>query len=404
MKRFYIPFMFVLAFFYAKISFNDFMPKKQNWPTGRAPAAAALDCKEMLANFYPTQTAAFLKKRLNNNADFFSFFRAFSPVFYNELFNQKFGELFKPLEKYRGTIAGDLHVENFGFAIDDKGKTIFTVNDIDDSTEGHFYSDVIRHYVSAKIVDKKITWDDYFEAYKKGLKGEPHTNSFYVEKGIEDVVTVTDKYLDKYISTEAPFKFTKFKDPYRATTVLEAKELTKVLKEKFPKVEIFDHYVRIKEDGGSAGLKRFQVLARVEPKARIQWIDIKESAISGYDKVFGKVAQDSFEKRMKAIKANIYGSRLNESIGTMTIEKHPYSFRFVDQFASGIKLSDIPEDDYVDVILDEAYAIGKMHTLSLKEEAPEYARTWTEIKSSSIEEKMLELKFKLKDLYKESKK
>ena len=180
--------------------------------------------------------------------------------------------------------------------------------------------------------------------------------------------------------------------------------LTQVLQKKIPKIEIYDHYVRIKEDGGSAGVKRFQVLARVEPKAQVQWLDIKESSISGYDKVFGPKEKASFESRVAAAKNNLYDNNFNNSIEVLIIGNHPYSFRFVDQFASGLKLSDIPEDDYADVILDEAYVIGRMHALSLKESAPDYAKGWSEIKSTLIEEKLVELKFKLKDLYQESKK
>lgn len=404
MKWVYVPTMFVLAFFYAKVTLNDFMPKKQNWAIDRSPASAPQTCREMLADFYPTQTPKFLDARINANEDFHSFFRAFSPVFYKKMLDENFGSLFKSLEKYRGTIAGDLHVENFGFAIDDKGKVQFVVNDIDDATEGEIYYDVIRHFISAKTVDKKITWDEYFSAYQKGLKGESRDYSFYTEKGMHDVAEVTEKYIDKYVSFDGSFKFKKFKTPYRATTSVEETELVKALKAKFPKIEIFDHYIRIKEDGGSAGLKRFQVLARVSPKDKVQWLDIKESAISGYDKVFGPQAKENFENRMMAIKNNIYGNRFDESLDVLTIEKHPYSFRFVDQFASGVKLADIPEDDYSDVILDEAYVIGKMHQLSLKENAPEYARAWAEVNSSTLEERLVDLKFKLKDMYKESKK
>ena len=403
MKWVYVPTMFVLAFFYAKVTLNDFMPKQQNWAIDRSPANGPQTCREMLSDFYPTQSSEFLDARISANEDFYSFYRAFSPVFYKQMLEQNFGSLFKPLEKYRGTIAGDLHVENFGFAIDDKGKVVFTVNDIDDATEGEIYYDVIRHFISAKIVDKEITWDKYFSAYQKGLKGESRDFSFYTDKGMNDVAEVTEKYINKYVDLDGPFKFKKFKTPYRASTSIETEELTKALKEKFPKIEIFDHYVRIKEDGGSAGLKRFQVLARVSPKDKVQWLDIKETAISGYDKVLGPKAKETFENRMLAVKSNIYGNQFDESLDVLTIENHPYSFRFVDQFASALKLADIPEDDHADVILDEAYVIGKMHQLSLKENAPEYARTWAEVKSSVLEERLVELKFKLKDLYKESK-
>jgi len=77
--------------------------------------------------------------------------------------------------------------------------------------------------------------------------------------------------------------------------------------------------------------------------------------------------------------------------------------RFVDQFSSGLKLADIPEDDYRSVILDEAYVIGKMHKISLKDNAAEYAKTWSQFKTHELEEKFVNVKYRLKDLYEESK-
>lgn len=354
----------------------------------------------MLESFYPEQSKDFIDKRLEANKDFHSFYRAFSPVFYQQVSSPDFANLYKPLEKFRGTIAGDLHIENFGFVLDDKGKVLFTLNDFDDSTEGLLYHDVLRHFVSGKIVDKNLSWKTYLEAYEKRLKGEAHESSFYIQKGMEDVSSVTEKTLAKFISEEAPFKFIKHKTPDRKTTELELKSLTTSLKEKFPKIEIFDHYVRIKEDGGSAGLKRYQVLARVRPQDKIQWLDIKESAQSGYDKVFS-VQDVDFAVRMSAFKERIYDNRLDKSIEGISLEGKAYSLRYVDQFASGLKLDDIPSDDYADIIADEAYVVGRMHRLSLKDQAPSYVEAWEGINGGLVEESLIQLKFKLKDLYKE---
>lgn len=379
------------------------MPKKSQWPVSRAPANQAQTCKEMLSDFYPTQTSDFLEDRLTNNDDFFSFFRAFSPLFYKEVVNQKLSTYLKPLDKYRGTIAGDLHIENFGYIIDDKGKVVFTVNDIDDATTGFISYDVIRHFVSAKIVDKHITWDDYFSAYQKGLKGESHAFSFHVTQGMDSVADVTKANLEKYIKFEVPFKFKKFKKPHRPVTEDERVALEKGLREKFPDIEIFDQYVRIKEDGGSAGLIRYQVLARVSPKDKVQWLDVKETALSGYDRVFDPQSKVPFEDRLTIVKNDIYENQFDESLKVITVDKRPYSLRFVDQFSSGLKLEDIPEDDYKSIILDEAYVIGKFHKVSLKDSAADYAKTWSQFNSHELEEKLVNLKFKLKDLYEESK-
>ncbi len=395
MRWMYVPFMFALAFIYTKLAFNDFMPREG---LSRSPASPDLNCKEMIQNFYPNQSAEFIEKRLDANKDLHSFYRAFAPVFYKQVAAPEFAALYAPLKNYRGTIAGDLHIENFGFVIDDKGRAFFTLNDFDDATDGLLYPDIIRHFISGKMVDKNLEWKNYFEAYAKGLRGEDHQNSFYVQKGLEDVSIITEKTLKKFVGESVPFKFIKKKTPSRPTSADELNALTKSLKEKYHKIEIFDHYVRIKEDGGSAGLKRFQVLARLKPQDKVQWLDIKESTESGYDKVYS-VAAVPFEKRVEAFKNQIYDNRLNKSIETMTIQGRTYSVRHVDQFTSGLKLEDIPEDDYIDIIMDEAYAVGRMHRLSLGDQALDYVKAWQGINVNSIEESLINLKFKIKDLY-----
>jgi hypothetical protein len=400
MRWFYIASIYVLAFTYSKIQFSSYLTQPKKAITVRAPASGkALSCKEIIAQFYPEQTKAFLKNRIEVNKDFHSFFRAFAPLFYKELRDDKeIQKLFLPLKKYQGIIAGDLHLENFGFIVDDKGKVFFNLNDFDDVTEGMLFQDLARHFLSAKIVDKDMSWHKFFKSYRHGLNSDPHSYSYYVEKGIEDVTDETEKVLKTYISSDEPLKFIKRKTPSRDIEADELTILKKALKDNFPKFEMHDQYVRIKEDGGSAGLIRFQVLGRKKPQDQIQWFDIKESAVSGYDKA--NETNVPFEKRIAALKDKIYSNRMDKSITILDIGGHPYSFRAVDQFATSIKLSDIPEDDYSDIIQDQAYVIGRMHRQSLIGEKDEYIKAWENLDADEIEKSLEKLKDRLKILYK----
>lgn len=403
MRWFYIASIYVLAFTYSKVQFSTYLPQKKKEIAVREPASGKdLSCKELIAHFYPNQTKSFIKNRIKANEDFHSFFRAFAPLFYKELKDDKeLQKLFLPLKKFQGTIAGDLHLENFGFIVDDKGKVFFNLNDFDDVTEGILFQDLTRHFLSAKIVDKDISWHKFFKAYRNGINNDPHTYSYYVEKGLEDVNDETEKVLKAFISSDEPIKFIKRKTPSRDIEEVELKNLKKALKTKFPKFEIHDQYVRIKEDGGSAGLIRYQVLGRKKPSDKIQWFDIKESAVSGYDRA--NETNVSFEKRIKALKGNIYSDRMNKSITILDVDGHPYSFRAVDQFATSIKLSDIPEDDYSDIIQDQAYVIGKMHRQSLIGEKDDYLKAWESLDNDEIEKRFEKLKDRLKELYKQDK-
>ena len=369
MKWVYLPFMFALAFLYTKISYNNFQvePVLDSQLTSRKPSSA-IDKKVEVSPFYKI-----------------------SPLTFNTILVNEDFALFNKVKSYRGTMVGNVNVEGFGYVIDDTKKVSFNVSDFSKVTEGLLFHDVLGHLVSSKFLDKKMTWLDYFEAYKKGLKNEEFPLSFYTEKGMSDAFLDSDKIISENISEDYPFEFTKFKNTYHHIDIVGKNLIQNELKKLYPKVQFFD---LLESDSGS---KNFQVLARLRPQDKIQWLEIQEVAFTDYDINFNKKKVLDSEKRFELLKKHLYSDSMNSSLVMLKIDKKNFIVKFVEQFKSKIKLHEIPKDDYHDIVMDEAFILGKIHAKSLGEKVNNYIKSWATISVSIIDEQVMDLKFKLID-------
>lgn len=386
----YIPALLILSIFYSRLSSigQETNSHLSAISSSRAPASSA-------SNF-------------EVNEGFYLFYRSFVPLFYKTVKeNKKIAKIFS-LKKYVSTIGGDVHVENFGFVIDDKKKASLSLNDYDDTTEGELYLDVLRHFISASIVTKDISWKQYLSAYEKGIRAEKFNFSINTEKKLDSTLAETEKILDETIGSAVPVKFQKYKKPNRPLTKVEILQVTKALKEKYSQIEIYDHYARIKEDGGSAGMLRYELLVRLTPKEKITWIDVKETEVSSYDKIFTSSNNiSSYNSRLNHLKENLFDGKINNSIDVIDIDKKKFSIRSMDHFSIGISLNKIDEADYGDLVLDEAYALGISHASSLKARSfnpDEYANEWEKIQKSDLNEISNSIKEELENQYQNSKK
>lgn len=374
MKWFYIPFMFILAFSYTKFSFNNSERQEESElaleHSGRTPASTI----EVVEN-RP------LIKRVP------------AAILYQNLSDRSLLRPFEQVSSFYGTVAGDVGVESFGFIVDDKGKTLFALRDLKEVSKGYLYHDVIGHLVSAKNYDKKISWLSYFEAYKSGLLNEKHTYSYYVEKGLDEAFVDVKKIVESNISPKAPFVFTKMKSDFvKPTKELEAK-VKDGLRRAYPDLELFDIYESAKEKG------RFQLLVRVRPMDKIEWLEVVESKGCEYEKAFQvHLGKFPFSQKMSAIKEHVYAGKLDRSLASVNFDKKDYIIKPADHFAAKLQLEVIPTDDYHDIVLDEAYVLGKMHRASLGNNVDDYVKAWARIPAAMVDEKAVELKYKLKDM------
>lgn len=371
--------------------------------TSRAPASFSSEsCLDLMKGFYPNQSKEFLKKRIAANKDFHSFFRSFVPFFYDVIGKDKeITKIFSPVSKFRAAMGGDVHVENFGFVLTSSGNARLVLNDVDDATHGEIYMDVLRHYVSGKIVTDDLHWDNYFRAYQAGLRGDEHLFSEFVKRNKQNAPIEARKFIDEYVSSDVPIRFIKYKKPMYVVDEISKKEISNSLKQSFDKIKIYDEYLRIKEDGGSAGLQRFEVLAQLHPGDDPIWLDIKEMTISSYDKVFTH-SPPTDAQRISLIKNDIYEEDISSHVSMIKISDKYFSVRYMNQFGLALKIEDVSNLEVADVVLDEAYALGQMHARTLlknSRKVEDYSNAWDKIAKDDIKKTAKKIKHDLEKKY-----
>ena len=369
MRWIYLPFMFALAFLYTKISYNNFQINgvTESQSITRKPASVS-DAKVVLSPFYKVPPQVFYK-----------------------ILSDKELMIFKKVEAYRGTIVGNVNVQGFGYVIDDMKKVSFGVNDFSKVTDGVLFHDVLGHLVSSSFLDKRLSWLDYFEAYKKGLKGEKFSFSFYTEKGLDDAFFDSDKVISENISLDFPFEFTLLKKTHHHIDIMKKNLIQNELLKKFPKAQFFD----LLEANNNT--KNFQILLRLRPQDKIQWLEVQEIVPSEYDMNFNKDKVLDSKKRFEFIRKNIYSDKMNNSLFILEIDKQIFTAKFAEQFRSKIKLQEIPSDDFHDIVMDEAFVLGKIHARSLGEKISSYIKSWATLSVSDIDDQVIDLKSRLVD-------
>ncbi len=400
MKWSYLIFLVFASWMYQRIIFY---PPVINY---RAPASGPVDsCVDLISKYYPQQSKDFLKTRCDANKDLHSFYRSFAPLFYDILKNDQ--DLTKPfagLEKYVAVIVGDVHAENFGFVLNSLGRGKFLINDADEVARGPLYLDMLRHLVSAKILNREIEWKKYNEAYQSGLLNKERETSDFVKKGLQNSPRDMQNMLEEYITTTPPIKFKKYKTPMLEINNNQKADNLKSLKLIFPKITIFEQYAYLKADGGSAGLVRYKILAQLNPNEEIVWLDVKEMTESSYDKINTSTPL-SYQERMYLIKNVLYEGEISNQISIVAISGKEFSVRLVNQFGLGIRIKDVSNLELNDVLYDEAFALGQLHARALKKSAFDsafYSKEIDHLDSDEVKKSVkkiideLEKKFSLK--------
>lgn len=377
MRWIYVPIMFSLAFAYTKFSFNDLGNKTT--------------LKKSLANRFSRAPASEKSSKLKFKA--IALKRVPASVLYKNLSEISFLDVFHKVAVFRGTVIGNPSVESFGYIIDDKSKTTYSVREFSEVSEGLYLHDVLGHLVSAKTIAKNVSWINYFEAYKSGLQDQPHIFSYYIEKGLEDAAFLAQKQFEDNVTQDFPFEFTQMKKTNIRVELIKKNLIQVALKKKFPRIQFFDLFESIH------GKKKYHLLARIRPQDKIQWIVMDDSNDCDYDLAFNLEPKAvPFDKRFELLKNNLFNGKLNQALDSVVIDKKNYILKFLDHFPEQLALRDIPTDDYLDIIIDQAYILGKIHKASLRERADDYIKSWATIPGAVVDEKTIELKYRLKDL------
>lgn len=365
----------------------------------------AKPCKNIIEAFlelYPHHTKEMIFTRLQNAKDKHNFIRGFIPYYYKEAYEARhLLPVHHKLHVTHGQIAGDAHVENFGFLVNDNGKAVFSLNDFDDVGLAPLYLDVMRLSQSAAYMTE-VKQGKVIAAYKKGLQNSDYDFSNFIKKleAKAQAGGVTSKA--DYVATAQGLSFTNKAEPHFNTTVNEISEFEKVVNTKFGNtVKLHDSYRTMKESGGSAFGTRYHLLIEIDKK--IHLIELKEVFDSGVIAPFAVHINN--EQRILSARNIFLGADFDQKLTVVQINKRPFQLRFKSEGNKSVDFSKIKETEVHQVIEDEFFILGQLHRKSLHnspQEMEAYVKNLNKVTTEEWKESVEVMMQKMNKAFKKS--
>ncbi len=309
-----------------------------------------------LMDLYPGQTEEMIRERLQNTKSTFEKWRAFPPYFYDVV--KRSSDIFSPSRT--GMCAGDPHLENFGFIYSSRPK--FTLNDLDDSSICSQDTDALRLFVGHRLVGK-ISAADWIQSYKKGqtkkIDDYPHFIKNLEGESQKKKNDLSKKYRKLIESKSCSGDFLPVSDE-------EKKLLTDYLL-KQEKQELKLACARIKETGGSAGLKRFVLFydLKVGKETTQRAIELKPLGIPA--PLAPKVMTLPERQALYNKSVDLFlGREFRKTFFSLTFDGQAYFRRPLWAGNVGVSLDEMSSDDIRDTSIYQAQVLGQYHAQSGK--------------------------------------
>lgn len=298
----------------------------------------------------------------------FTFFRSFVPYFYDRLKALKANSgVMQNAGNVQGWCAGDPHPENFGTIYDRDGNILFTINDIDDAGPCPMVADVVRFLTAIYIDNPNVNFKDILAAYTDGLNGL-NANAEYFEV-LDDLISESQ---DDGLRAERSYVQPDMKTLVRRDDTAEIPASLKTLLESTMKSVLDDTMVlrdaleRFKYTGGSAGLRRFEVLARIANRSYPFHIEFKEVARPGiYPLATNNIYPPSVQRYSMTLLLEQKGRQLPfykvTRVGNWEMQTRP---RIAGN--KGVDLKDYTGNNLTDLFKAEAWTLGDYHARAVQ--------------------------------------
>jgi uncharacterized protein (DUF2252 family) len=330
---------------------------------------------------YPDQSEDFLKQRIQNASGLFSKWRSFPPYFYQLVKRSEQAKLF---QDRIGLCAGDPHLENFGFLPLPNGRSVFTLNDLDDATECSLDLDLMRLYLAHKILKKDLSQESFLKKYQDGLAGKSCSVPEFIKKleakSVKKGKEVPTKYQkmldDKKCSGEFAPLTENDKKLLDSFEYVRARDEELLILKKHPVPEfnqlaqqisnqILHACSRTKDSGGSAGEKRFILLMK-SASDKVEAIELKPLVKGAPD--FNQ--NISIEKREATYQRSVdtfLGAELKQDYFPVRLGNRSYQRRPLWAGQEAVKKDDIESlssPQQLEVMNFETCRLGELHRLS----------------------------------------
>jgi hypothetical protein len=331
---------------------------------------------ERLQKLYPQQSEDFLKVRMKNAKGAFSKWRSFPPYYYEML---KRSKVAKPLMERPGLCAGDPHIENFGFIPDSSNTTLFTLNDLDDSTQCSLDTDLMRLFIAHRFISPKISAESFLKTYVDGLKGADCFAPALI-KNLEVDSLKKGRSLSK--KSKALLDSRVCHGEYADLTSLEKEALADfVAKDKTS--ELIHGCSRTKDTGGSAGEKRFVVFQK-SSQGVISAFELKPLVKSAPD-FDQEISVKKREEIFTQVVRTFLKSDLKDHYYPVTLQKRLYQRRPIWAGLADVNQEDLDQLDgsaKQEVMLFETCQLGRLHGKTNPTQPSISALRWEEMARS----------------------
>ncbi len=341
---------------------------------GGVASAASLPLKDPNYSFDQTKLGA--------AQDSFHFLRSYVDYFYLVLnANQSALPLVTGLENTAGWCVGDAHPENFGILIQQDGRSMFTMNDMDDSGPCPVGLDLIRLMVSSRLYNSDTKIDKIMDAYLKGVARQsidmPSAVSDMVKKSQKKGTAPSSKKVDgnKIVRDGNMIEV-------NADELKQIKIALQSLKSALSaQTKLLDVVATSKVGGGSGGLLRYEVL--LDNGGSLLHLEMKEEVTpSIYPVAVGNIPSTA-ERIAKTIQVDQSG---NPSAFYTVVQINGRDMLIRPRFDGnvGVSLDKQDDSDNQDIIRYEAYTLGLIHSRSIAN-----AKAWIQ-QLQAIKQKALE--------------
>lgn len=332
-----------------------------------------------LQELYPHLNSTQLNEKIKTSSNVFKFFRSFVPYFYKTAKDLQIGkdsqDPLNSISQEMGWCVGDAHIENFGSVVDQKKLIEFRANDIDDSARCPLFLDFLRFLVSYTFFDEKLDESflvDILESYKKGLNVKEHK---YSKVTLELLKEAGDKKL------EAPKHMLEDEDRLYRTSPdqevdleLRNQILATIESSLGEKLEFIDIIKYTPSGGGSSHLLRYRILVKFPSNSNLlpenspsqQLLELKTLAIPGVFPVLeGELPKSS--DRIKESLALIRGAHASPLLRVLEFNQCEMLLRPRWAAEIGVEIKGLSKDEYKNLLMDEAYTLGSIHSLNASE-------------------------------------
>jgi hypothetical protein len=316
---------------------------------------------------------SFDQTKVDASIDSFHFLRSFVGYFYGIIAkNSSVLNITTKTSRTAGWCVGDAHAENFGISIQENSSLIFSINDLDDAGPCPVAYDILRFMVSSKLYLPEISYENLLLAYKEGVQG----NSMDAPSAI---ISLSNRAIKKGIAIN-PSKL----EGGKLKRDSSASEVCLNLRNSIQSLiglNILDIIATSKIGGGSGGLQRYEILV-TDANHLMILLELKELVEPSIAVV--KTSQiPAQEQRIKKALTITQGKTYSHYYNVVTVNGKSMLLRPKFAGNKGVDLSENNEKDNEEIMLFEAYVLGRIHASSVN--ATSYLADLEQMKKSDWE-------------------